>query len=147
RSCDIVYCREPPSFDKYYGFTSWSRTSASPIGVPNLRSTSCGMTGARGHRAIVYCLNSESEVRQTGKRRSGTRKRESREKGQSPGERTDGRRRKDGKVGREKVSLKKRVGDRESDARLEWRKGLSSVKVEKKKDEMNAGGVEKRNMN
>ncbi|GFX64726.1 hypothetical protein TNCV_4682011 [Trichonephila clavipes] len=27
-----------------------------------LRSTSCGMTGARGHGAIVYCLNSGSEV-------------------------------------------------------------------------------------
>ncbi|GFX73402.1 hypothetical protein TNCV_3402131 [Trichonephila clavipes] len=26
-----------------------------------LRSTSCGMTGARGHGAIVYCLNSGSE--------------------------------------------------------------------------------------
>ncbi|GFV37815.1 hypothetical protein TNCV_4409741, partial [Trichonephila clavipes] len=27
-----------------------------------LRSTSCGMTGARGHGAIVYCLNSGSGV-------------------------------------------------------------------------------------
>ncbi|GFW45938.1 hypothetical protein TNCV_4496571 [Trichonephila clavipes] len=41
--------------------------------VPNLsivpaflRSTSCGMTSARGHGAIVYCLNSGSGDRQTG---------------------------------------------------------------------------------
>ncbi|GFW39159.1 integrase catalytic domain-containing protein [Trichonephila clavipes] len=33
-NCDIVYCREFPSFDKCYGFTSWSRTSASPIDCP-----------------------------------------------------------------------------------------------------------------
>ncbi|GFS86960.1 hypothetical protein TNCV_1280251 [Trichonephila clavipes] len=33
-----------------------------PSIVPEfLRSTSCGMTGARGHGAIVYCLNSGSE--------------------------------------------------------------------------------------
>ncbi|GFW16673.1 hypothetical protein TNCV_2352951 [Trichonephila clavipes] len=32
-----------------------------------LRSTSCGMTSARGHEAIVYCLNSGSEDRQTGR--------------------------------------------------------------------------------
>ncbi|GFU96833.1 hypothetical protein TNCV_5093071 [Trichonephila clavipes] len=31
-----------------------------------LRSTSCGMTSARGHGAIVYCLNSGSEDRQSG---------------------------------------------------------------------------------
>ncbi|GFT85113.1 hypothetical protein TNCV_4067161 [Trichonephila clavipes] len=35
-----------------------------------LRSTSCGMTGTRGHGAIVYCLNSGSEVRQTGRHNS-----------------------------------------------------------------------------
>ncbi|GFU63895.1 hypothetical protein TNCV_4204121 [Trichonephila clavipes] len=39
-----------------------------PSIVPEfLRSTSCGMTSAHGHGAIVYCLNSESEVRQTGR--------------------------------------------------------------------------------
>ncbi|GFW16787.1 hypothetical protein TNCV_1551391 [Trichonephila clavipes] len=38
-----------------------------PSIVPEfLRSTSCGMTSARGHGAIVYCLNSGSEDRQTG---------------------------------------------------------------------------------
>ncbi|GFX77302.1 hypothetical protein TNCV_5064301 [Trichonephila clavipes] len=39
-----------------------------PSIVPEfLRSTSCGMTSARGHEAIVYCLNSGSEERQTGR--------------------------------------------------------------------------------
>ncbi|GFX61245.1 hypothetical protein TNCV_3407191 [Trichonephila clavipes] len=39
-----------------------------PLIVPEfLRSTSCGMTSARGHGAIVYCLNSGSEERQTGR--------------------------------------------------------------------------------
>ncbi|GFS68345.1 hypothetical protein TNCV_3000371 [Trichonephila clavipes] len=38
-----------------------------PSIVPEfLRSTSYGMTSARGHWAIVYCLNSGSEDRQTG---------------------------------------------------------------------------------
>ncbi|GFU96829.1 hypothetical protein TNCV_5093031 [Trichonephila clavipes] len=32
-----------------------------------LRYTSCGMTSARGHGAIVYCLNSGSEDRQSGR--------------------------------------------------------------------------------
>ncbi|GFW15030.1 hypothetical protein TNCV_983221 [Trichonephila clavipes] len=32
-----------------------------------LRSTSCGMTGERGHGTIIYCLNSGSEDRQTGR--------------------------------------------------------------------------------
>ncbi|GFT92856.1 hypothetical protein TNCV_740251 [Trichonephila clavipes] len=39
-----------------------------PSIVPEfLRSTSCGITSARGHGAIVYCLNSGSEDRQTGR--------------------------------------------------------------------------------
>ncbi|GFY10792.1 hypothetical protein TNCV_1123151 [Trichonephila clavipes] len=39
-----------------------------PSIVPEfLRSTSCGMTSAHGHGAIVYCLNSGSEDRQTGR--------------------------------------------------------------------------------
>ncbi|GFU11438.1 hypothetical protein TNCV_1983521 [Trichonephila clavipes] len=42
-------------------------TSTTPSIVPEfLRSTSCKMTSARGHGAIVYCLNSGSEDRQTG---------------------------------------------------------------------------------
>ncbi|GFU63896.1 uncharacterized protein TNCV_4204131 [Trichonephila clavipes] len=42
-----------------------------PSIVPEfLLSTSCGMTSARGHGAIVYCLNSGSEVRQTGRHNS-----------------------------------------------------------------------------
>ncbi|GFU54559.1 hypothetical protein TNCV_3025101 [Trichonephila clavipes] len=54
--------------DKCYGFTSCSRTSTTPSIVPEfLRSTSCKMTSARGHGAIVYCLNSGSEDRQTGR--------------------------------------------------------------------------------
>ncbi|GFU36182.1 retrovirus-related Pol polyprotein from transposon 297 [Trichonephila clavipes] len=61
RSCDIVYCREFPSFDKCYGFTSWSGHVPHPSIVPEvLQSTSYGMTGARGHGAIVYCLHSGS---------------------------------------------------------------------------------------
>ncbi|GFX85065.1 hypothetical protein TNCV_4998941 [Trichonephila clavipes] len=51
--------------DKCYGFTSCSRTSTTPLIVDEfLRSTSCKMTSARGHGAIVYCLNSGSEDRQ-----------------------------------------------------------------------------------
>ncbi|GFV83195.1 hypothetical protein TNCV_1899221 [Trichonephila clavipes] len=39
-----------------------------PSIVPEfLRSISSGMTSARGHGAIVYCLNSGSEDRQTGR--------------------------------------------------------------------------------
>ncbi|GFW96460.1 hypothetical protein TNCV_4357821 [Trichonephila clavipes] len=42
-----------------------------PSIVPEfLRSTSCGMTSARGHGAIVYCLNSGNEDRQTGRHNS-----------------------------------------------------------------------------
>ncbi|GFW56307.1 hypothetical protein TNCV_1878271 [Trichonephila clavipes] len=45
--------------NRFYGFTSWSRTSSTSSIVPAfLRSTSCGMTSAHGHGAIVYCLNS-----------------------------------------------------------------------------------------
>ncbi|GFX75212.1 hypothetical protein TNCV_3171391 [Trichonephila clavipes] len=54
--------------DRVYRFTSCSRTSTTSSIVPAfLRSTSCGMTSARGHGAIVYCLNSWSEDRQTGR--------------------------------------------------------------------------------
>ncbi|GFX77418.1 hypothetical protein TNCV_2956161 [Trichonephila clavipes] len=57
--------------NRFYGFTSWSRTSSTSSIVPAfLRSTSCGMTSARGHGAIVYCLNSGSEERQTGRHNS-----------------------------------------------------------------------------
>ncbi|GFV57296.1 hypothetical protein TNCV_2679861 [Trichonephila clavipes] len=53
--------------NRFYGFTSCSRTSTTSSIVPAfLRSTSWGMTSARGHGAIVYCLNSGSEDRQTG---------------------------------------------------------------------------------
>ncbi|GFV57300.1 uncharacterized protein TNCV_2679901 [Trichonephila clavipes] len=53
--------------NRFYGFTSCSRTSTTSSIVPAfLRSTSCGMTSARGHGAIVYGLNSGSEDRQTG---------------------------------------------------------------------------------
>ncbi|GFU73401.1 hypothetical protein TNCV_3051851 [Trichonephila clavipes] len=130
------------------------------------------MTSARGHGAIVYCLNSRSEERQTGRHNSkgfvkgiletggvmdkcvqmwtrnyGARarrlRRKEQEKGQeSPGERerTEGGR----KDGRERGGDGKRLKEsreRESDARLEWRKGLSPEIGVKKT--MNAGGVEK----
>ncbi|GFU34578.1 hypothetical protein TNCV_1993091 [Trichonephila clavipes] len=67
-----------------------------PSIVPEfLRSTSCGMTSARGHGAIVYCLNSGSEDRQTGRHNS---KVEGEKKDEKSRERTDGRRRRvDGK--------------------------------------------------
>ncbi|GFU37380.1 uncharacterized protein TNCV_4273541 [Trichonephila clavipes] len=53
--------------NRFYGFTSCSRTSTTSSIVPAfLRSTSCGMTSESGHGAIVYCLNSGSEDRQTG---------------------------------------------------------------------------------
>ncbi|GFT24675.1 hypothetical protein TNCV_2856141 [Trichonephila clavipes] len=72
-------------------------------------------------------------------RRLGRQKEKKRKRGrkgqESPGERTDGRRRRDGK----------RVGERESEARLEWRKGLSPEIGVKKT--MNACGVENGNMN
>ncbi|GFW85911.1 hypothetical protein TNCV_1967221 [Trichonephila clavipes] len=68
-------------------------------------------------------------------RRLGKRERARKEGQESPGERTDGRRRRDGK----------RVGERESEAHLEWRKGLSPEIGVKKT--MNAGGVEYGNMN
>ncbi|GFW68401.1 hypothetical protein TNCV_3617461 [Trichonephila clavipes] len=42
-----------------------------PLIVPEfLRSTNCGMTSARGQGAIVYCLNSGSGERQTGRHNS-----------------------------------------------------------------------------
>ncbi|GFU97668.1 hypothetical protein TNCV_4455541 [Trichonephila clavipes] len=56
-----------PIHDRFYGFTSCSRTSTtSSIVSAFLRSTSCGMTSARDHGVIVYCMNSGSEDRQTG---------------------------------------------------------------------------------
>ncbi|GFY09251.1 hypothetical protein TNCV_2991691 [Trichonephila clavipes] len=62
--------------DKCYGFTSCSRTSTTPSIVPEfLRSTSCKMTTARDHGAIVYCVNSGSEDGQTG-RHNGEKRRE-----------------------------------------------------------------------
>ncbi|GFT66936.1 hypothetical protein TNCV_1348021 [Trichonephila clavipes] len=81
---------------------------------------------------------------------------------ESPGERTDGKERKeterDGKRVRERERTEgggetekrergdgKRVGERESEARLEWRKRLSPEIGVKKT--MNAGGVENGNMN
>ncbi|GFS70986.1 hypothetical protein TNCV_1191291 [Trichonephila clavipes] len=67
--------------NRFYGFTSWSRTSTTSSIVPAfLRSNSCGMTSARGHGAIVYCLNSGSEDRQTGRHNGKERRKESRER-------------------------------------------------------------------
>ncbi|GFX75208.1 hypothetical protein TNCV_3171351 [Trichonephila clavipes] len=54
--------------NRFYGFTSCSRTSTTSSIVPAfLQSTSSGMTSARGHGVIVYYLNSGSEDRQTGR--------------------------------------------------------------------------------
>ncbi|GFW79962.1 hypothetical protein TNCV_983711 [Trichonephila clavipes] len=71
RSCDIVYCRESPSFDKCYVSPAVQGQVPHPLIVPEfLRSTNCGMTSARGQGAIVYCLNSGSGERQTGRHNS-----------------------------------------------------------------------------
>ncbi|GFV16693.1 hypothetical protein TNCV_4418801 [Trichonephila clavipes] len=76
------------------------------------------------------------------KKRTERKEKERRGKGQeSPGEKTDERRRRDGK----ERGDGKRVGERESDARLEWKKGLSPEIGVKKT--MNAGGVEHGNRN
>ncbi|GFW66332.1 hypothetical protein TNCV_1712301 [Trichonephila clavipes] len=127
-----------------------------PSIVPEfLRSTSCGMTSARGHGAIVYCLNSGSEERQTGRHNmlcegdtrnrwrdgqvcadvlQGTRAPWARRLGReerSPGERTDGRRRE-----RRRQRRRKRVRERE---RTEGERAESGIGVKKT---MNAFGVE-----
>ncbi|GFW54463.1 hypothetical protein TNCV_1608271 [Trichonephila clavipes] len=89
-----------------------------PSIVPEfLRSTSCGMTSARGHGAIVYCLNSGSEGKR--RRKVGRGGRGDRER-----ERTKGRK----KVGR---GERKKTGE---NGRKE-----SGIGVKKT---MNAGGVE-----
>ncbi|GFY15960.1 hypothetical protein TNCV_1286051 [Trichonephila clavipes] len=154
--------------DKCYGFTSCSRTSKTPSIVPEfLRSTSCKVTSARGHGAIVYCLNSGSGDRQTGRHNvlcegdtrnrwrdgqvcpdvgQGTMepwarrlgtKRDGRER-ERRGERTEKER---GRVGDGKREERSR-GERDRGARLVWRKGLSPEIGVKKT--MNAGGVENR---
>ncbi|GFX04568.1 hypothetical protein TNCV_900961 [Trichonephila clavipes] len=106
------------------------------------------MTSARGHGAIVYCLNSGSEERQTGRHnmlcegntmnrwrdgqvgpdvRQGTmapwarrlgRERGGRRETRKSPERTDGRRRKDGDGRRERVGVR---DWREKDDERRWR--------------------------
>ncbi|GFV75588.1 hypothetical protein TNCV_2240371 [Trichonephila clavipes] len=118
--------------DKCYGFTSCSRTSTTPSIVPEfLRSTSCKMTSARGHGAIVYCLNSRSEDGQTG-RHNGEKRRE--RKGRTEKER--------GRVGDGKREENESGREIERGTRLACRKGLSPEIGVKKT--MNAGGVENR---
>ncbi|GFW44349.1 hypothetical protein TNCV_1747781 [Trichonephila clavipes] len=99
--------------------------------------------GALGQTAWVcfgvgeVCPDVDKELWRLGPDGSGEKKKKRRperrgrgEKGQeSPGERTDGRRRRDGK------RLKESRGERESEARLEWRRGLSPEIGEKKDDE------------
>ncbi|GFX61002.1 hypothetical protein TNCV_2366801 [Trichonephila clavipes] len=95
-----------------------------PLIVPEfLRSTSCGMTSARGQGAIVYCLNSGSEERQTdrhNKKEDRRKEKKEQEKGQeSPGERTDGRRRKDGKEREETEKRERRRKETERESERE----------------------------
>ncbi|GFU28741.1 hypothetical protein TNCV_469101 [Trichonephila clavipes] len=94
-----------------------------PSIVPEfLRSTSFGMTSARGHGAIFYCLNSGSEDRQMG-RHNGEKKETGGER-----ERGDGRRRREETEKERRGDGKgegKRVGERQRGSRLVWRKGLS----------------------
>ncbi|GFT77113.1 hypothetical protein TNCV_1099821 [Trichonephila clavipes] len=53
------------------GFHQLVKDKCDPSIVPEfLGSASCGMTSARGHGAIVYCLNSGSGQRQTGRHNS-----------------------------------------------------------------------------
>ncbi|GFX69811.1 hypothetical protein TNCV_2468501 [Trichonephila clavipes] len=66
---------------------------------------------------------------------SGEKEKKEEEKGQeSPGERTDGGRRKDGKEREETERDLKRDGERESEARLEWRKRAESGNWSEKDD-------------
>ncbi|GFX94178.1 hypothetical protein TNCV_4292231 [Trichonephila clavipes] len=99
-----------------------------PSIVPEfLRSTSCGMTSAHGHRAIVYCLNSGSEDRLTG--RHNWKKRVGRERRE--------------KVGRERTEKEKKEsrGERDRSPPCMEKRAESGIGVKKT---MNAGGVEKR---
>ncbi|GFT97106.1 hypothetical protein TNCV_177251 [Trichonephila clavipes] len=108
-----------------------------PSIVPEfLRSTSCGMTSARGHGAIVYRLNSGSEDRQTGRHNGEKKDKKTRENGGKKREREETEKERRGEDGREKRRRKRRerVGDgkreekesgKEREARLVWRKGLS----------------------
>ncbi|GFX72016.1 hypothetical protein TNCV_3331201 [Trichonephila clavipes] len=129
-----------------------------PSIVPEfLRSTSCGMTSARGHGAIVYYLNSGSEERQTGRHNSKGFVKGILETGDVMDKCVQMWTRNYGALGQtaretrgdrereETEREKKRVGESESGARLEWRKGLSPEIGVKKT--MNAGDVENGNMN
>ncbi|GFV16777.1 hypothetical protein TNCV_2925001 [Trichonephila clavipes] len=119
-----------------------------------------GVTSARGHGAIVYCLNSGSgggrrvaimdfgaplDNRQSvSQNNHGQEKPQREEKGRRRPERERKRRtrkgpRKSRKKGQESP------GERDSEARLEWRKRAESEIGVKKT--MNAGGVEYGNMN
>ncbi|GFS87589.1 hypothetical protein TNCV_2941801 [Trichonephila clavipes] len=122
-----------------------------PSIVPEfLRSTSCGMTSARGHGAIVYCLNSGSEERQTGRHNmlyeGETRNRwrdgqvcpDVRQGTMAPWARRLGKKKETGERGKEVERERtegegrgdgkregKRVGERESGAHFVWRRELS----------------------
>ncbi|GFV88190.1 hypothetical protein TNCV_3243391 [Trichonephila clavipes] len=104
-----------------------------PSIVPEfLRSTSCKMTSARGHGAIVYCLNSGSEDRQTG-RHNGKRKKTE--------EREERRRRKKKRTKKERGRVEdgkreeKESGERERGARLGMEKRAESGDWSEKDDE------------
>ncbi|GFW80115.1 transposable element Tcb1 transposase [Trichonephila clavipes] len=131
-----------------------------PSIVPEfLRSTSCGMTSARGHGAIVYCLNSGSEccvkgilgtggvmdkcvqmfdkeLWRLGTDGSGERKREERKKIGGGGRKESGENGRKEK-GEETEGERRRDGRRRQEV---WRKRLSP-EIEVKKT-LNAGGVE-----
>ncbi|GFW61643.1 hypothetical protein TNCV_3705781 [Trichonephila clavipes] len=87
------------------------------------------------------CPDVDKELWRLGPDGSGKKKKEQKKEDKKVrGERTDGRRRRERERGDGK-----RVGERESEPRLEWRKGLSPEIGVKKT--MNAGGVENGNMN
>ncbi|GFW81679.1 hypothetical protein TNCV_2883531 [Trichonephila clavipes] len=122
-----------------------------PLIVPEfLLSTSCRMTSARCHEAIVYRLNSGSGDRQTGRHNSkegeGGRRRDQEERRTRKSGRENGAEKRTRESGRENGRKEKGESGRErAKPALNGEKGLSPEIGVKKT--MNAGGVENGNMN
>ncbi|GFX31867.1 hypothetical protein TNCV_172001 [Trichonephila clavipes] len=88
------------------------------------------------------CPDVDKELWRLGPDGSGEKEVGEEEREESPGEKGKRRKRRERDESRRR---KKRVGERESEARLEWRKGLSpGIGVKKT---TNAGGVENGDMN
>ncbi|GFV49848.1 hypothetical protein TNCV_1391301 [Trichonephila clavipes] len=121
--------------DKCYGFTSCSGTSTTSSIVPEfLRFTSCKMTSARGHGAIVYCLNSGSEDRQTGRhngKKEENEKRREREEREKTGENKTRRE----KRGRRRERMKKDERERRGRRRERMKKDERERRGRRRKKE------------